>query len=294
MDVRVGTSPDSWGVWFPDNEQQIPWPRFLDEVVEAGYDAIELGPLGYLPTKAAVLRSELESRGLHLAGGFVFGDLAGVGGWEAFRDEVSRLCDLLGASGADQLVLIPTLYTDLFTGELVAPRELDEEGWERLAETCQEIAAYGRANGLTAVFHPHAESPIEYDYQIDRLMRMTDPDLLGLCLDVGHHAYCGGDAVTAVRTYGSRIRHLHLKSVDPILADLVRRERRPFATAVQDGVFTELSRGVVDFVALRDALAEVGYRGWGIVEQDMFPASFDKPLPIATRNRQYLRSIDYG
>ncbi|MBT2475291.1 2-keto-myo-inositol dehydratase, partial [Microbacterium sp. ISL-103] len=47
--LRIGTAPDSWGVWFPDDPKQVPWQRFLDEVVAAGYSWIELGPYGYLP-----------------------------------------------------------------------------------------------------------------------------------------------------------------------------------------------------------------------------------------------------
>ncbi len=40
MNVRVGTAPDSWGVWFPNDDRQPPWSRFLDEVVEAGYESL--------------------------------------------------------------------------------------------------------------------------------------------------------------------------------------------------------------------------------------------------------------
>ena len=35
--LRLGSCPDSWGVWFPDNPNQTPWHRFLDELAEAGY-----------------------------------------------------------------------------------------------------------------------------------------------------------------------------------------------------------------------------------------------------------------
>ncbi len=44
MTVRVGTAPDPWGVWFPEDPQQTPDARFLDEVAAAGYSWIELGP----------------------------------------------------------------------------------------------------------------------------------------------------------------------------------------------------------------------------------------------------------
>jgi inosose dehydratase len=70
--LRIGTAPDSWGVWLPDHPGQVPWQRFLDEVVEAGYTWIELGPYGYLPTDPNQLREELASRGLKLSGGTVF------------------------------------------------------------------------------------------------------------------------------------------------------------------------------------------------------------------------------
>lgn len=60
------------------------------------------------------------------------------------------------------------------------------------------------------------------------------------------------------------------------------------------GMFCEPKEGVVDFAALRDVMREVGYQGWAIVEQDMYPAPFDKPLPIAARTRQYLREMGVG
>ena len=49
MKLTIASAPDSWGVWFPSDPKQTPWHRFMDEVVEAGYEWIELGPPGYLP-----------------------------------------------------------------------------------------------------------------------------------------------------------------------------------------------------------------------------------------------------
>lgn len=50
MNIKVGSCPDSWGVWFPHHEKQTPWERCLKEMHEAGYAGTELGPTGYLPT----------------------------------------------------------------------------------------------------------------------------------------------------------------------------------------------------------------------------------------------------
>ena len=60
------------------------------------------------------------------------------------------------------------------------------------------------------------------------------------------------------------------------------------------GMFCELSQGAVDFSALKDVLEAVDFDGWATVEQDMYPAPFDKPLPIAKRNRAFLREIGIG
>jgi inosose dehydratase len=56
-------------------------------------------------------------------------------------------------------------------------------------------------------------------------------------------------------------------------------------------VFVEPSLGSIDFEVLRDRMAEVGYTGYAIVEQDMYPAEFDRPLPIAKRTHRYLSGI---
>ena len=59
-------------------------------------------------------------------------------------------------------------------------------------------------------------------------------------------------------------------------------------------MFCEMSRGAVDFNAFGNVLKEIDYEGVAIVEQDMYPAPFDKPLPIAKRNRQFLRDTGIG
>jgi inosose dehydratase len=164
-----------------------------------------------------------------------------------------------------------------------------------MIETTHNVADVVRERfGLKLVFHTHAETPIEYEDQIERFLEDTDPARVFLCFDTGHHAYRGGDSVGLVRRHPDRIGHLHFKNVDPAVRAKVNAEQTPFPKAVAMGIFCELSEGAVDFLALRDALRETDYRGWAIVEQDMYPAPFDKPLPIAKRTRTYLREIGMG
>ncbi len=295
MNVRIGTAPVSWGVWFPSDPRQTPWPRFLDEVAEAGYEWIELGPYGYLPTDLATLRAELDKRTLKVSATFIMRSLHESSAWPEIEREVLSAGELLAGLDAEFLVVIGSTYTDLFTGASVAPARLNDCAWRRLIGTVHNIADIAHDKfGLKVVCHPHADTHVEYENQIERFLQDTDPDRVSLCFDVGHHAYRGGDPVSFVRAHHERIPYLHLKSVDPEVMKRVETERIPFATAVAMDMFCDPSKGVVDFSAFRDVLHEVDYGGWAIVEQDMFPAPFDKPLPIAKRTRTYLQEIGIG
>ena len=296
MPMTIGSAPDSWGVWFPEEPRQVPWHRFLDEVAEAGYAWTELGPYGYLPTDLATLRAEVAARKLSVSGSFVMADLAAPDrSWPDIERQLSGWGPLLQGLGAGFLVLIDDSYTDLFTGAVRAPARLDAAGFRRLVDTTRRVAEQARQRyGLQLVFHPHAETHVEHEDQIEALLDATEPELVALCLDTGHHAYCGGDPVAFMRRHHARIPYLHLKSVDAALRDRVAREGIPFAQAVAMGVFVEPAQGAVDFPAFRDLLQELDYGGFGIVEQDMFPAPPDKPLPIARRTRRYLRDIGLG
>ena len=291
--MTIGSCPDNWGVWFPDDPNQMPWQRFLDEVVAAGYQWIELGPYGYLPTDPVLLRGELDKRRLNVCGTFLMAHFEQAPAWPRIEKEARATCEILAALDARFLLLIDDVYSDLFTGEWTGHPALDDEEWKHLVETAHKIGEIALEHGLQAAFHPHAETHIEYEHQIERLLAEMDPQV-GLCLDVGHHAYRGGDPVAFFRRHHERIVYLHLKSVDRELQRIVERERVPFAKAVEMGVFTEPAIGAVDFVALQASISELSYEGFGIVEQDMYPAPFDKPFPVAERTRAYLREIGIG
>ncbi len=295
MAVKVGTGPDSWGIWFPNDPMQTPWHRFLDEAAEAGYEWIELGPYGYLPTDLPTLRRELDSRGLKVAGTFALESLEDPAKWPELERQVLGAGELLRELGAGFLVLIDGMYSDLKTGAMVEPPELDSDAWKRLIDTTHRVADLARDRfGLQLVFHPHAETHVEYTEQIETFLAQTDPERVGICLDVGHHAYRGGDAVEFMRQHHERIPYLHIKSVDRAVQRQVEASGVTFAEAVRMDMFVEPALGGVDFLAFRDVLRDIGFDGWAVVEQDMYPAPFDKPLPIAKRTRAYLRDIGIG
>jgi inosose dehydratase len=295
MSVVIGNAPDNWGVWFPNDPKQIPWERYLNETVEAGYQWTELGPYGYLPTDLKVLRAELDKRGLKVSGTFAMAPLEDPASWPELERQVLGAGESLTALGAKYLILIDGTYTAEATGEPIAPVRLDADAWRRLIDTSHRVADIAQDRfGLQVVFHPHAETHVEYEEQIESFLEQTDPKKIALCFDTGHHAYRGGDAVKFLRKHHKRIPYLHIKSIDPAVRKRVTEEKIPWASAVAMDMFCELAKGAVDFLAFRDALKETNFSGFAVVEQDMYPAPFDKPLPLGKRNRDYLREIGIG
>lgn len=290
--IRIGSAPDSWGVWYADDPHQVPWRRFLDEVAEAGYRWIELGPHGYLPTDPGLLREETARRGLRVSAGTVFTALhRGPAVWDATWQHVAQVAELTRAMGADRLVVIPSFWRDDKTAEPVEDRELTAGQWRHLATGMERLAREVReAYGLGIAVHPHADTHIDTEAHVERFLDATDPELVGLCLDTGHYAYCGGDSVKLIETYGERIGYLHLKQVDPdILADVIGRGTA-FGPAVRQGVMCEPPRGVPALEPVLAAAQRLGVDLFAIVEQDMYPCAPDTPLPIARRTRAFLRS----
>ena len=190
--LSLGTAPDSWGVWFPDDPHQVTWRTYLDEIGAAGYTRTELGPYGFLPTDPGQLRDELGRRGLTLTGGTVFAGLHR--GTEALQEalEACRVeARLLTALGARHLVLLPEQYTDMHSGALTEPGELAPEQWKDLTTGMSQLARALREEfGVSLVFHPHVDTHVDTQERVERFLTDTDPDVVSLCLDTGHISYC--------------------------------------------------------------------------------------------------------
>jgi inosose dehydratase len=293
--LRLGSCPDSWGVWFADDPRQTPWQRFLDELAEAGYRWLELGPYGYLPTDPARLREEVDRRGLKVSGQAVFGALHDRDRWDTDLRDARQVAELVTAIGAAHVVLLPAGFRDL-DGTWLGPRALDEQGWRTLVERTSELGRIlNQDYGVTAVFHPHADSYVGTQPQVERFLQETDPASVNLCLDTGHIAYYRGDNVDLIRGYPDRIGYLHMKQADPAVVDQVEAEDLWFAEAVRRGVMCEPPQGRPDVEELLRAVdSHLDGDLFMIVEQDLYPCDPDDPLPIATRTCKYLRQLGVG
>jgi inosose dehydratase len=292
MAIQVGIAPDSWGVWFPQHEKQTPWNRCLDEMKEAGYDGIELGPWGYFPNTAPELKKELQNRSLQLVAGTVGGNFLDDDSVDEMCKTIDDIAGLLKSfPDAKYIVLLPPMYTDLETGAIAMNPNLSEAEWKKYCANVQRAADEAAKYGLIGAFHPHVDSHVQTEEQIERLLADTD---VQLCFDTGHHVYGGGEPVSFYKKHADRIPYIHLKDCDLQVKAKMDAEKWSFAKAVTEDIMVEPGKGSIDFAAFYDALVEKGYHGWCVVEQDLFPVkSFDLPLPIAKRGRENLRKAGF-
>jgi inosose dehydratase len=294
--MRVGNAPVSWGVYEADRDNP-PFTRVLDEIAAAGYEGTELGPYGYLPRDPDALRTELSRRHLGLGSSFVPLPLEDAERRAASVEQALAVARLLATQGVRDLIVAddeePTRAAMAGHGGASGRVAWTDGGWSEAARTLNAVgSALSDDLGMRVVVHHHAGTFIETPDEIDRLLALTEPDLVGLLLDTGHCVYGGGDPLEVLRRHDGRVRYVHLKDVSAATLERVRRGELTMPEAWAAGVFCPLGDGLGPFPAVVEALRQRDYDGWLIVEQDVVPGADGRlrpdPAESARRSRRYL------
>lgn len=296
--IKIANAPCSWGVLeFELEGKAAGFEQVLDEIKETGYIGTELGDWGFMPTNPADLKKELDKRNLSLLGAFVPVFLKDRSKHQTGIENAVRTAKLMADAG----------YTDAFiiladengsikertanAGRVRSSMSLKPDEWKVFAEGANRLAREVKEQtGLRTAFHHHCAGYIETPDEIDTLMSMTAPSLVGLVLDMGHYMFGGGEPLHALRKYKSRIWHVHFKDCHAEIAEKSKKERFDYFQSVSAGVFCELGKGKVDFPAIVKELKAQQYNGWIVVEQDVLPG-MGNPKVCAQRNRDYIKTL---
>ncbi|GAC1665529.1 MAG: myo-inosose-2 dehydratase [Candidatus Limnocylindrales bacterium] len=286
--VSIGTVPILWNnVDVAELRLGTSADAILDDIARTGYDGCQLG-LGF-PTGDA-LTVALAARRLRLAEVYASIRATVDGPTEAALDDCRDRLELLVRAGGEVLCIAFDMSDDraAWAGRAADPAtpRLTADGWSRTIALLHTIAAETRASGARIAFHPHAGTYIETPAEVERLAASIPADVLPFCLDVGHYLVGGGDPVAALRRFGERVAHVHLKDVDPdVLGALRTGEAGGFGGAIRARLFTELGAGALDLAGVLGALAERRYAGWLMVEQD---SGWPPPAESAAIGRRVL------
>lgn len=266
--LRVGCQTYTWEMlgdrWTGDADD------LLAAVAAAGYAGIEITDtmIGSYADRPEAFARALDMHGLTLAA-FACGSVSGFTEAAAVADDLAMIERAVAFTAA-----FPGAVLSLGSATSVSPGSLDDKF--RVAASIYNAAGErGRQRGVAVAMHPssHHGTLLGSRAEYDRIMRMTDPELVGWVPDTGHMLRGGQGMIDTVRTHLDRVRYLHLKDVDA------------------EGRWRMLGEGVCDTASIVALVATApAFTGWLVLEEESETAAADPPGAIR-RNRETLRRI---
>ncbi len=287
MNVRFGVSPIAW---INDDMPALGRETLLDDVLadarDLGFAGIELG--GRFPRDPVELRALLERYQLQLIGGWYSASLLARSAGEEIEALQPHLA-LLKAMGSQVFIQAETsnaVHGDLERSLSETPR-LAEADWSIFGERLTTVADYIADQGLRFAYHHHLGTVVEGPDDIENFLHHTG-DNVGLTVDTGHATLAGIDTVGLIRRAPSRVAHVHCKDVRPKVFSALQAAKGSFLQGVVKGMFTVPGDGEVDYAAVMQALREIDYSGWIVLEAEQDPAVAD-PRQFAALGIKTLR-----
>lgn len=158
------------------------------------------------------------------------------------------------------------------------PDAMTAQALDAEIEKMRIIGRLGKAYGVTVCVHPHLDTKIERESEIDRLAQLAAEDELSFTFDTAHIHAADMDIVTMLNRHADRIKYIHLKDI----ADIKEMKATHFDR------FRALGLGIIDFTPIIDTLKKNRYNGILCVEMDN-PAICN--FESAQQSRNHLKTL---
>lgn len=290
MNIQFGCAPINWtNDDLPSLGGELTYQQCLSEMALAGYRGSE-GGCKY-PKDFATLKKALDLRGLQICNMWfssfftTFEAQKTFDAFDAHMDFTYGLGARVIGVGECGVTVHGQEQTPLFAN---CPLLTDGQ-MQSLADGLNELGRRANARGMRVCFHPHVGTGIQTLAEIDRLMELTDPALVGLLFDTGHSFISGEDPAAILEKYIGRVAHVHVKDVRGEVLSQVKDGGQSFLWGVKNGMFTVPGDGdCVDWQRVFSILKQSDYTGWIVVEAEQDPAKAD-PLEYAQKARAFMR-----
>jgi inosose dehydratase len=270
LKAKLGIAPIAWSNDdLPQLGDDTPLETCLHEVRLAGFSGVETG--GKFPKTSAELAPLLQKHGLNLASGWYSGTVLDSDLESEKRKALPQLT-MFRELGAACIVYGETAGTIQNRQDvpLSKRRVLTDDAMRAYGRKLTAFAEFCAESGVPLAFHHHMGTAVESEHDIDRLMVSTGP-AVRLLFDTGHLMFAGADPLAVLERHGHRIVHAHAKDVRRSVLESLSRDSDSFLDAVLKGAFTVPGDGSIDFGAVVERLASIGYEGWFVVEAEQDP-----------------------
>lgn len=290
MSIQFGCAPINWtNDDLPELGGELTYQQCLSEMALAGFKGSEGG--NKYPKDAAVLKKALDLRGLVICNMWFSSFLTTFENEKTFAafDQHLDFTYGLGARVVGVGECGVTIHGQEGTPLFSQCPVLSDTQWSNLAQGLNEMGRRAKAKGMSLCFHPHVGTGIQSLAEIDRLMKMTDPELVYLLFDTGHSTLAGEDAAAIFEKYLDRVRHIHFKDVRKPVFEQFKQGDWCFLQGVKAGMFTVPGDGdLVDWTTIFELLKSSSYDGWIVIEAEQDPSKAD-PLEYALIARRFIR-----
>jgi inosose dehydratase len=282
---------------------QLTWPhhvvesQVLAEIAQAGYDGAPVDLRLDLTSQATI--ALYAQYGLQPAPGYFSADFWRPGLRQMILQKARSAASWSRQVGCRELYVACGGFENYQTargksrsqiaGQVQPQDGLTEDEWKTFAANLNAVGRVTLEEGVASCYHNHVGSLIETEAEFEQLLSMVDPELVFLGPDTGHLAWAGADVVAFCRRHIARIRTMHIKDIVEAVRLQGVAQGWTYTEFADQGIFTELGEGEVNFPALLDLLRGAGFEGWLIVETDVT----HKPsaLESAQVSHAYLRSL---
>ena len=287
--VFLGIAPIAWtNDDMPELGAENTFEQCVSEMALAGFTGSEVG--NKYPKDTQVLKKALDLRGMSIASAW-FSSFLTTKLFTETADAFTKHRDFLYEMGAKVIVVAEqgrSIQGVMDTPVMDRKPCFTDKEWQLLARGLEELGRLAAEKNMKLVYHHHMGTGVQTTAEIDRLMEMTDENLVSLLFDTGHLTFSGENPEEVLNKYSHRIKHVHLKDIRQEVLAKVKAEKMSFLQAVKAGVFTVPGDGVIDFQPLFRILDEEKYEGWLVVEAEQDPA-LANPLEYAILARKYIK-----
>ena len=286
--VYLACAPIAWtNDDLPDLGAENTFEQCVSEMALAGFTGSEIG--NKYPKDVETLKHKLDVRGMRICNAW-FSSLLLSEGYDATIEAFIKHRDFLHALGAK--VIGASEQGNSIQGKDVSifgekPVYTDEQ-WELIRKGFNKMGELAKEKGMYFTVHHHMGTGVQTAEEINKLMEITDPDLVYLLFDTGHLSFSGEDVLGVLKKYVNRVKHVHLKSIRKDVIEDAKVKGYSFLDSVRAGSFTVPGDGDFDFTPVFDILDEAGYEGWVVVEAEQDPAKAN-PYEYAVLARNYIR-----